>query len=801
MRKKKLILLLTSLSAVLVSASVLFSINDGVFSYKAESKPSTLNCDYYFDDSYTSIYEINDSLLNSSSISGYKSWGTISCVYHNNANTTTSYFVQSTDAYGRNSGLILCNNQDLKVGNVITFSGGTGKLYNNHPQIQSADASKDYDTNPSPIVCRNVTYEDFIYDTTYEKNEKIIKGSTLVRASGVTVSNIGNQSATLTFDSDSSKTITAYYGSTSETNYIKNRFSNYSGVTIDVMGHIAIYNSTFQLYVRSDSYISTSSDGLSYITATCEHGEYETYETPDIEDFIVTAHYGDGTSEQVFTASIDSWDYIEKYVRISYTEDGVTKYVDVAISVHGDDPDKYIISVEPNNPKTSYIEGETYSKPQLKVTYNTGIEYISTGYTCSEFDSSELGRQSITITYEEYVMSYDVIVHSEGNDFEYFDLNADTFTLGTKVYDTGNYGECDRIGYYRVNNGATTSTFDILPYDLINDAGIEIDPQPGAIYSDDPFEDIKRFVLKYSTSDTSGDLYPALSFGENSYTDIGTINLIYSNELQVIDAEPTEHLVNYFKIESGDTTVTIHDIYIEYYDTSTTHGSDLIIDTNYTDYRVNPEHYSGYKSAGYTSVSVPIDVTIDTTYNTYIVNEYKTYTYYDLEYAQNHSDMASEIALTDPVDIANYYNIYGEAPANYAYKSDLDECIAVFGSDARLLQRFTNSSGYAQSVPYNNEPDSNKPVYYEFDIALSSSYDASNSGKRGVGRVVAFEYGFRSYYDYDSSPVCLYTDNHYSTFQEFNNLGGWGHRFDVQSIILCRQWKQATIVSEVNQIN
>ena len=793
--KKKLILLLTSLSAVLVSLSVLFSTSISGFASRAEDKPGTLSCSYYFDSSYTSIYELDESILDSSSIEGYKSWGTISCVYHNNSETT-SYFVQSTDSLGRKAGILLynCQNQELEEGNVITFTGGNGALYYKHPQIQGASAVKDYDENPSPIICRDVTYADFRYSDSSEKREKIIGGSTLVKANNVTVFDIGTQNAKIKFDGDDNKIVNVFYGGFTGRDDVAAVLNNNSESALDIMGHICIYNNDLRLYIRKADYVSVSptTDGLVSISATCEHGEYETYETPDISDFIVTAYYGDGTHEQVFLASIDSWDYVEKYVRISYTEDGITKYCDVPITVH--EEEKYIISIEASNPKTSYVMGENFSKPQLAITYNTGVEYISSGYTCSTFDNEELGRQTITMTYQEYETSYDVLVRSTGNDFETFDLNSNTFTLGDKVYNTGNYGGCDMIGYYRMNYGSLASTYDLLPYEEINDAGIQIDPQPGAIYADRPFEDIKSITLKFTTGNTGDSLLPSISFGENSYTDIGTVPFGYSAQRQVFTAEPIDHNVNYFKIESGDAILTILDLYIEYYNTSTEHGSSVVIDTNYTDYRVNPNSYSETIIDGTTSVSVPVDVTIDTLNNTYTVNEFKTYTYYSFEYAELNPSMASQIALIDPVDVANYYNIFGVAPANYVYKNDLNACKAVFGSDARLLQKFTGHSGYSRSVPCNYAaPEYTDAVYYEFDISLSTEYNTGSN--RGVGRVVAFQYGFYSSYGYNDSPVCLFTDDHYSTFQEFNNLGGWGHRFDVQLGIVCRQWKQATIVS------
>ena len=90
-------------------------------------------------------------------------------------------------------------------------------------------------------------------------------------------------------------------------------------------------------------------------------------------------------------------------------------------------------------------------------------------------------------------------------------------------------------------------------------------------------------------------------------------------------------------------------------------------------------------------------------------------------------------------------------------------------------------------VPYN----SNGLVYYEFDIALDSSY---RTNSRGVGRVVMFLNGF-SATGYDSSPVAVYTDDHYATFQEFNNLGQFLPRFNAESRITNLSWSVPTYLT------
>ena len=70
-------------------------------------------------------------------------------------------------------------------------------------------------------------------------------------------------------------------------------------------------------------------------------------------------------------------------------------------------------------------------------------------------------------------------------------------------------------------------------------------------------------------------------------------------------------------------------------------------------------------------------------------------------------------------------------------------------------------------------------------IALDASY--WEDGERGVGRVVAWENGWDSE-GYDDSPVCVYTDDHYATFQEYMNTGAFGRRFDAERSLVFVRW-------------
>ena len=65
-----------------------------------------------------------------------------------------------------------------------------------------------------------------------------------------------------------------------------------------------------------------------------------------------------------------------------------------------------------------------------------------------------------------------------------------------------------------------------------------------------------------------------------------------------------------------------------------------------------------------------------------------------------------------------------------------------------------------------------------------------------MGRVVIWEYGFSCYTDGTSiAPVCVYTDDHYATFQEYNCMGGFAHRFNGERTVTNKVHTPLTLVA------
>ncbi|MCR5564954.1 MAG: hypothetical protein K6F59_04115, partial [Gammaproteobacteria bacterium] len=286
-----------------------------------------------------------------------------------------------------------------------------------------------------------------------------------------------------------------------------------------------------------------------------------------------------------------------------------------------------------------------------------------------------------------------------------------------------------------------------------------IDTIGSSISNNTLMEGIQYIQIEYKTYSTNAHIMMGY---ENHFED--EFKLTASTTYTTITLEVDN--ANLFIIEEVDQDVFLRTVTI-YYDQN---GDSVTPNTESGINRINPLRFSGTLTAGVTTVEMPTKVEYSN--GSYTVVETKEYTYYTLEYVQNNSGNINKSAMTDPVDVINYYIAFGEFPANYALKdsAELDTVEDLYGNKARVVQRFTRTDGYVRAVPVSYSGI----VYYEFDIALNSSYKTSS---RGVGRVVMFVNGFNAS-GYDNSPVAVYTDDHYATFQEYLNDGTFSIRFN-----------------------
>ena len=362
--------------------------------------------------------------------------------------------------------------------------------------------------------------------------------------------------------------------------------------------------------------------------------------------------------------------------------------------------------------------------------------------------------------------------------------NLKTLSLTSNIdvgsYDT-NWGETSLSGfdfeYYRAGNnyaGLLTLQTQETPFN-------SVESLEGMFYNVSPIYNIFSISITYRTA--SATRKPILRYGDNKLVR----NVL---EMDILNKEGTCTLnvynnCNFFKIETNKANMLISSITIKYTNEKASYDSNYLssgLDKN----RLNPIISKTTLVDGVTSISAPIRVEYGPN-NTYQVIEEKEYTYYSYDYISSHPNLALKAALVDPRDVSIYFNTFKTYPANYVNKKDYYDAYDIFGENTRCVSRYSRTDGYAESVPYATYYGSNKPVYFECDIALDDSY---SSNRRGSARVVVWLYGFdqSQAIGYDDSPVSVYTDDHYSTFCEYLNDGTFGHFFNAEQNVTSYIW-------------
>lgn len=343
-------------------------------------------------------------------------------------------------------------------------------------------------------------------------------------------------------------------------------------------------------------------------------------------------------------------------------------------------------------------------------------------------------------------------------------LSIDFSSLSAGKYMTGNYHSFYQDGFgfegYRdvnYSSGVASLLPSPAPKSYGGDGGL-----PGAIYNTEAIRDIARIdvVFSYSFSSKEGrdkSNVPFVEFGnDRDYSKKYNIDLGSSSIVSACILSPATNF-NFFRLCCGDYKINIDSLSVSYMGG---YAADPDYDNPWSGLsRQNPVTYSGTLKDG-VSVSVPF------------AGKKKTLTYYTYDYIDAHRDLAEVASYTDPAEIAAYFNAFKTYPANYVGNSLYNDAKKIFGSKARVWSYYTRGDGYARSVPARSA----KSGYYELDIDVDGSY---SNASRGVGRLVCWNSGFIGS-GYDQSPVCVYTDDHYFSFQEYDNKGGWSHRFNAE---------------------
>ena len=340
-----------------------------------------------------------------------------------------------------------------------------------------------------------------------------------------------------------------------------------------------------------------------------------------------------------------------------------------------------------------------------------------------------------------------------------------TSEIGSNVssqYTTGNYGSFTANGinfeYYRgIGTGNGTDYITLLDSNyLYGDGGLG-----DYIFNISPIYDIRELVITYKATESA-----LVTYSTNRYEDenSGTIALEASRDY-VTKTVSLPKDTNFVRIS--------------------TNGSNLYIKEfayNYTGVLNDYELTSGYQASRSKAPAVVNNLVDGVSKKSFTLADgsVKEYTYYSTEYVVEHQEVsAREASYVTPVDVANYYLAFRCFPANYVYKSYMSNDVTnTFGSYLRQVSSYNRTDGYATAVPYNDHEGMTAPIYHELDIDLDGSY---RTNSRGVGRIIVWEDGFSCYEGYD--PVIIYTDDHYATFQEYNNNGSFLPRFGAEMVV------------------
>lgn len=274
--------------------------------------------------------------------------------------------------------------------------------------------------------------------------------------------------------------------------------------------------------------------------------------------------------------------------------------------------------------------------------------------------------------------------------------------------------------------------------------------------------------IEPETINESARIGTSANFGESEY-----FNYLFSTGEDHYNFYAVPGNPSYFRIYSAkDSDLTLYSLEI-YYD-----GRESApISTN-----------NGYSGTGEYRFEAPIipsslaeGTMIEMPYSydksTHQVTSYHTYKYYSVSYLESNTYLVSQNVYTDPVDVCNYVIAFGQWPINYAYSSQYSDrtSIGVSYSDFRCVSEYNWTTGYVTKVPAAGV-DTSSFHYYELDVDLDGTYTKSS---RGAGRIVWFPGGFNTYENYGGG-VCVFTDDHYATFQEYLNTGAFTKSFNVQ---------------------
>lgn len=735
MKKKSILLsIIATFLTFSVSAIVISQFSNKSSMLKAGEKPETFDCEYFFnpENGYTSIYQMNQDLYSGILENTYITWGTVTGQYTYSDRTNT--YIQSTDANGNAAAVLLYNCDTPESSYPI---GSVVEV-----EVRGDNFVK-YNNMPQIAYVENI---ELLYDS---------NPNTLIP---------------LTIDS-----------------------SNWKDTTDSSSAQFKEFESYGPRYCKLEN-VKISSVSSYEATATLGSLTFPLYYAYVGEDSSISSQIRSKLNSYKNSGdSVTIYGYVNAFINNYNTR--VRILLRDPNAIVGPETPVSVSSIAVSNATTTFTKDSEFIKPTVTATYSDYSQAVVTD-SCVfyGYDLSTLGSQTVDVSYtysgKTVYTSYDIEV-IDGSSLYTITLNEDNCNISSS-YDTGSYGEFYSDGVYYQYYRAVGSYFYIC--DLLAFSHDYGDTLGGSFFNVDPIKNIKNISFTYSTTNSNGSNSPKLYVGEQNFAT--SYNIPYSSSENTFSKTDLSS-VNYFKIDCGDTNLRLFSVTIEYLGTNTPNGSDFeATGMGVGQYRDNPKKYTGTLAAGSTSVTVPINVTYEN--GGYTVKETKTYTYYTYSYVENNPYVADDAAMITPTDVANYYSIFGEFPANYVSSSYYSEGRELFGTKVRQVSTYDRTTGYAKYVPWAQYESTGKPRYHEFDIDLTGDYASKTySAVRGVGRVVAFESGYNvSSYGNGSYITCLFTDDHYATWQEFNNLGDFLPRFSVERKVTNRNWSEPTKISE-----
>ena len=292
--------------------------------------------------------------------------------------------------------------------------------------------------------------------------------------------------------------------------------------------------------------------------------EYEIGEELDTAGLTVTASYSNGTEAEVTNYEVSGYDSAQagdKTVTISYTEGGITKTASFGVTVKEKEEPVVLESITLSGPqKIVYELNEALDTTGLVVTanYSDSSQKEVSDYELSEFDSSEAGQKTVTVSYTEgdvtKTADFTVTVNKAPD--------PETVTL-TSITLTGPDKTSYEIGEELDTTGLTVT----------------------AHYSDDSAKEVQDYVISGFDSSAAGQKTVHVSYTEEEITKAASFTVT------VNEKEPEPVILESVSLTGPDKTT------YEIGEELDTAG--LVVTAHYSD--GNTKEVQGYEISGFDS--------------------------------------------------------------------------------------------------------------------------------------------------------------------------------------------------------